>query len=831
MSDCQDLVVKRAKENNLQIPEEHLRQIVQEFEKQIKGKKIYAESDYDKALSISIEKVRQKKIAARQMKLEAMLRTLKVNDLLNRVEKYDGRPEDALLTFLRGESKMRVGSRDSLTNKQQGLLNFHLSRLGEELQEADLLRPMQSGELDGEIYLYAYSLEAGRKPENIKVSYDAKKAYEIIFGQSNARREQANRAGAFIGKRNDRIVTQSHDMVKISKAGFETWRDDFMLLVDKEKTFAEMDEAEVTKYVKELYDRFVTGKHYLADDGRADGDFSPSSANLARRISQSRHIHFKTGSAAYKYAQKYAEGNLFERLFLDIRRDVNRIVLLENLGPNPKAVLDGAVKRIEQMAQERQEVIPDQKLKAIQTEFDYFNGLHDIPSNITLAEIGHTTRALESMSKLGGAVLAAGPDLVFKGATLNRRTDMGFFGSMVKGLTDVVGSVPKKDREHIANMFGMYGEVLAGKVFSRVGQVDGMPGRMSQLQQLFFRLNLLQGWTVSHKKGIVTAHAYDLARYREVDFDQLPPNTKRNLELYNISGDEWNILRFGETLNPETGNHFITPNTIDSLSNDIIDPVISRITQTTEVTDGLRAQFRDTIRTKFLTMASDIADEGVVTPSQRERVLLTLGTQKGTVLGEFMRFVSQFKAFPLTVITKQMMPQYHAAGGGMRGAASLVPIIVATTAMGYLSGAAKDLAKGREPRDPKDAKTWGDAMVRGGGLGLFGDFMFAEYSRYGRSFQESLLGPGIGTFSDGLALAHKSATLNADAGDYFRFMKNITPGQNLFYTEAAFNYLFFYGLMEMNEPGYISRMERQRRKDYDQDFWLDPSETSFRPFD
>ena len=834
MSKCQDLVVSIASQRNLNLPEAHLRDVVQEFEKLVEGKQAFSSNDYDEAMNMALETIKKKKIALRQMKLEAMMRITAVNRIMNIVAGYDGEDIDGLLTFIRGETKLRAGSRDSLAYKEQGLNYALIRELEVSLEQGgDTLRSLlESGKLDAEIYQVAFDLAAGKSLSDIDVSPEAKKIHEIIFNSANSRRERKNRAGAFIGKRDDYITTQSHDMKLIGNTDKDVWIADFKRLVDHEKTFANFNnETEINEYLSELYERFRYGKHYLVDDGSNAVDFRPSSASIAQKISQARSIHFKDGAAAFEYASKYSEGNIWEKLVLDTQRDSRSITLLENLGPNPRAVLDNVVRRIEQKALSDGKEIPRSKLKAVQSEFDYINGLHDIPSNISVAEIGHTLRVLESVSKLGGAVLSAGPDLVFKAATLNRRTDMGIFGSIVKAFTDIIGGMPKADREHAAKMFGLYAEITSGKVFSRFGSTDGMPGRMSKLQETFFRWNALQGWTMAHKKGLVAALSFDLGRYRNTNFDALPPNTKRNLELYNITADEWNLVRLGETLNEETGNHFITPQTIYSLTDAQIDKVVSKIERATNVTDDMRASFRDRLAGKFQTMAVDVADEGVVTPGQRERVLLTLGTQKGTVLGEFMRFAGQFKAFPVTVITKQIMPQYYAAGGGARGMASLIPIIIGTTALGYVSGAAKDLAKGREPKDPRNANVWADAMVRGGGLGLFGDFMFQEYSRYGRSFQESALGPGIGTFSDFLSLAHKTATMNADAGDYFQFMKNITPGQNLFYTEAAFNYLFYYGLMETHDPGYLRRMERKRMKEYDQDYWLSPSQDSVSLFD
>lgn len=833
MSKCEDLVIKRAQELGLKLPEKHLREITQELDKRIKGTKPLSGDALQDAVDKSFNMIKEKKIALRQMKLEALLRVTSVNSIMRRISSHPKSQADGLIAFLRGESTMELGSRDNLATKQQGLENMFMRELDAELQGAGdgFLRMLETGDLDAEIYDIAYQLGAGKSLADIDASPEAKAIHQVIFKSSNSRRERKNRAGAFIGRRDDYITTQSHDMKKIKTAGFKVWVEDFTRLIDEEATLGHFtSQKEKDDYLEELYSRFISGKHYLVDRPGKDGGVKTMSSRMTSKISQSRSIHFKSGKEAFEYASKYSEGTIYEKLAMDSVKDARTISMLENLGPNPRAVLDAVIEKMEQDALKNNEVVPANKIKEINDNFDYMNGLHDIPSNITMAEIGNGFRILESLSKLGGAVLSAGPDLVFKAATLNRRTDMGVFGSTVKAMTDIIGGLPKADREHASNMFGIYAEVTSGKIFSRFGSTDGMPGRMSRLQEIFFKWNGLQGWTIAHKKGIVAAFSMDLAHHRNTDFASLPSNTKRNLELYNISEEEWNILRFGQT-EAENGKHFITPETAYTVPDSVIDSIVSKQTGRLDVDDADRARFKDSLSGKIQSMGVDIADEGVVTPGQRERVLMTLGTQKGTVLGEFMRFVGQFKAFPVTVMTKQMMPQYYAAGGGAKGFMSLVPIILATTALGYVSGAAKDLAKGRNPKDPKSTAAFTDAMIRGGGLGLFGDFMFEEYSRYGRSFQETLLGPGVGTFADFAALAHKSATLNADANDYFRFMKNITPGQNLFYTEAAVNYLFYYGLMEANDPGYLTRMQKRRAKEYDQSYWLSPTEDSFRAFD
>jgi hypothetical protein len=46
----------------------------------------------------------------------------------------------------------------------------------------------------------------------------------------------------------------------------------------------------------------------------------------------------------------------------------------------------------------------------------------------------------------------------------------------------------------------------------------------------------------------------------------------------------------------------------------------------------------------------DRVNTGIATPGQIERYLMYCGTKPGTPLGEAMRFLMQFKAFPLTFI-------------------------------------------------------------------------------------------------------------------------------------------------------------------------------------
>jgi hypothetical protein len=149
-------------------------------------------------------------------------------------------------------------------------------------------------------------------------------------------------------------------------------------------------------------------------------------------------------------------------------------------------------------------------------------------------------------------------------------------------------------------------------------------------------------------------------------------------------------------------------------------------------------------------------------------------------------------------------------------------IIVATTMFGYLSMATKDVLKGREPREI-NAKTIWAAMAQGGGLGIYGDFLFGEFSRYGRSFLETLSGPTFGQFGDLGELWTRLRNGDDAAANFTRMVLNNTPFINLFYTRAALDYLILYQIQEMANPGYLRRMESRLQRENNQKFLVPPS--------
>ena len=112
------------------------------------------------------------------------------------------------------------------------------------------------------------------------------------------------------------------------------------------------------------------------------------------------------------------------------------------------------------------------------------------------------------------------------------------------------------------------------------------------------------------------------------------------------------------------------------------------------------------------------------------------------------------------------------------------------------------------------------------GLGIFGDFLWGQYDRFGHSFTSSLLGPTFGTVDDVAGLVSAIAQGNDPSHMAFKIAKSDTPFVNMWYTSLAWQGLFLNDMQEAISPGALKRYERRVGEENNQQFLISPS--SFR---
>ncbi len=81
------------------------------------------------------------------------------------------------------------------------------------------------------------------------------------------------------------------------------------------------------------------------------------------------------------------------------------------------------------------------------------------------------------------------------------------------------------------------------------------------------------------------------------------------------------------------------------------------------------------------------------------------------------------------------------------------------------------------------------SMAYGGGLSIFGDFLFKEYDSYGKTFWNHLAPPVASDITPLYGAINKTLKGKNPEKEITRLIRGYTPCQNLFYTEKAFKEL------------------------------------------
>ncbi len=80
-----------------------------------------------------------------------------------------------------------------------------------------------------------------------------------------------------------------------------------------------------------------------------------------------------------------------------------------------------------------------------------------------------------------------------------------------------------------------------------------------------------------------------------------------------------------------------------------------------------------------------------------------------------MRFIMQFKSFPIPFVQKHLNREWN-RGGGVN-ASGLLQLFMGMTAAGYLSDSVKDLVKNKTPKTAEDPSELGETVLQLGQQG------------------------------------------------------------------------------------------------------------------
>ena len=785
-------------------------------------------NDQDAALEAAEQLASETELAAVIVKRNEAINLAARNNLLTYVKtQWGDRLVDGLEARLVGVQRARPGARRSIAAEQRALRGQYLGGLTTDLEKQGVLEVFASGALDLEVSRALRGLDD--QAVTGQLSPDAVKVAKVVHEWQERARTDANKAGAWVKKLPDYITRQSHDARKIERAGFTVWRDAILPKLDLARTFPDIEPGDLDGVLRDVWRGLSTGVHLTAETGASLPGFK-GPANVAKKLSQERVLHFKDADSWFEYNQEFGSGNLREAVTFGLTKSADTTALMRGLGTNPRQNLEAVIDQLARGADEKQLVgLNDSKKALVEAMLGHLDGTATRPNSQQWARFWSNTRAVQSMAKLGGAVVSAISDIPLYAS------EMRYQGrGMLSGMAEAIGGLTqgKRDLEsrEILSSLGVFFESMSGDMISRFSADDSLSGGMSRLMRKFFKLNGLSWWTDTMRGSAGLATSHHLAQQAGKGFDALPADVSRALSLYGIDAGRWDLIRASE-LREHDGRAFLTPEGFDAIPDAKLKAHLSErgLPATGRAINNLREELASQLRQ----YVSDRVDYAVITPDAKTRAYMLGGNEPGTFAGEFRRLIFQFKAFPISVIQKTMGREMLGRGadsvsGALRNGngelLGLANVLFWTTMFGYGAMAAKDVLKGRTPRDPTDHKTIMAAMLQGGALGIYGDFLLGESNRFGRSMLETAAGPVLGTISD-VDQIRAAAMAGEDVGaKSVRAITSNTPFVNLFYTRMALDYLLLYRIQEELNPGSLRRMERKVEKENNQTFIVPPSE-------
>jgi hypothetical protein len=314
------------------------------------------------------------------------------------------------------------------------------------------------------------------------------------------------------------------------------------------------------------------------------------------------------------------------------------------------------------------------------------------------------------------------------------------------------------------------------------------------------------------------------ARRVEFDFAGLPERERAVLGYHGITATEWEVMRH-MTRRAADGHRYLLPDAARTVPGEIMDSLVTTTAKNAEQAKFLRRKAAERLESKVRAFVSDETQYAVLEPDARTRRLMVQGTRPGTIKGELLRFVTQFKSFPVAY-TQRIIGgrRFQAPGRGM-DLPGITHFVAGSLVLGYAAAAAKAAAKGRTPPDPDKLETWFAAAVQSGGAGIYGDFLLAKYNRFGGGPISTAAGPAAGALGELIQMGSGALRGETRAGDALYFAMNNAPFINLWWTRAALDYGILYHLQEMASPGTLRRRERRMKSESNQTFILPPSKT------
>lgn len=696
-------------------------------------------------------------------------------------------------------------------------------------------------------------------------------------------RQRFNRAGGAIGKLDKWGLPQAHDARALRKRGLAQWKADTLALLDPAKmrhpiSGQPMSLQQVSDSLDVVYRRIVT-------DGLVDAPADAAGGGrgaLHKQHAEHRFLVFKNADAWMKYQKAYGSGGS-EGIFAAMMNHVNimarDIAAMEVLGPNPGLTLEAMIAFVRKEGMNavgglpalfptkspiglpwNPETYATSKIQRARDMWAHMHGSANVPVNGVLANSLAAVRNITFATALGSATLSSLTDLgrqqihrrfagVFKTAHTGRDLRAGANPMAVLG--DVVQQFKSLNRREAVRA-GLILESATHVLHESARYAGGFNGPMwSQMfADRMLTWALLTPWTQANR------HVFGLSIMAEVAdnvgkrFADLDAGLQALFGRYGMGAAEWDAIRQFTPSTMGDADAFVrgrqpgadafpknpTRSTVREAgklmagaeAGDALDPI--RYLKATDIQDERLAE-------RYLEMILQETERAVPSGTVANKALWVGQNQPGSFRGELMRSISMLKSYGTIVLMQDWGRVAAEIGRGrkLNGARFMASIVISSTLLGALAMQLKSLSRGEDPRPMDEPEFWGAAMMQGGGMGIYGDYLFGSVNRFGGGFAGSLAGP---------VTSRASNLWNLTGGNVIQFAQDEPTNlgresvafarMNLsmpFYLRLAYERVLLDELQKVADPEAYQAFRRKASKlksQFKTGYWWAPGETGPR---
>jgi hypothetical protein len=708
------------------------------------------------------------------------------------------------------------GASGSIESQAQGLRNLYTGHMIDAFKAAEpkLLGLIQSKKGIADLIREIHGQDTGNA-----VAKSGAAAWKKVADEM---RDRINAAGGDVGKLGEQYFPNHHDRYRVGNAGFQRWYKDTEPLLDKGKYLREdgsrMQPDELKDFFGHVFDTIINdgknkgekrqtdmiGPQMLDGSGRGYGLY-------ADRNSQHRQVFFKDGDSFLRYQSDYGHSSHFATMLGHVSRMTRDIAVLEKLGPWADQMHETWNTR---EAVDARRATPDEaNVKKIDAQeyrnsvlYDHIVGSRDNPETwLTRANVAF--RNVMTGLRLGKVAITALGDEAGMAATswANR---IPYSRTMLEEMRML--NPADHTQRRVMESLGLGTNSMLGAVnrFADESMGAGWTGRFGNW---VMRATGAERLWDARRQGLASVLMRQIGDHTR-KFEHFADINERDHGMLARKGVDESTWSTWRAATPDADGR-ITPKEIDQIPDDRLKDI------------GDPKTLKRNAQTAIMAHVYEETGMGVMEIGARQRSAISAATL-GASDNPVGRSILLFKTFSMAMMLKHWTRMASLQGLSAKvgyGAA----LTVYGTAIAALGNQIRLLLSGQNRQPMNDKKFWAGAVLRGGGLGYMGDFLYDELNSRDQNIAEALGGPLEGEIQDAWNVTGKpmlqayNGQRTEEAANLIKWGRDHTPVANFWYTQAAFDHILWFQMQEASNPGYLDRM-MQRQQKYNRSYWWNP---------